>query len=105
MGHIHLAAGERWRALKWHPLESSQLPKFVYNWQRAELGRYPSGLLSLGTKNALVTLQRMETPVIYFYTKKEQTVDLTVRFPKGAITEWYPQAPEVGPSFVRPGPI
>jgi hypothetical protein len=28
-----------------------------------------------------------------------------VRFPKGGITEWYPQAPEVGPSSVRPGPL
>lgn len=91
--------------LKWNPLESSQLPKFVYNWQHAGLGRYPSGLLVLGVKNVLVTLQRMETPVVYFYTDKEQTVDLTVRFPKGGITEWYPQAAQVGPSVVPPGPM
>jgi hypothetical protein len=40
----------------------------------------------------------METPVVYFYGDKNQKVDLTVRFPKGKITEWYPQAKEVGPS-------
>jgi hypothetical protein len=91
--------------LKWNPLESSRLPGFVYSWQHAGLGRYPSGMLGLGLKSALVTLQRMETPVIYFYADKEQTVDLAVRFPKGGITEWYPQAPQVGPSFVPPGPM
>lgn len=44
-----------------------------------------------------MAMQRMETPVIYFYSDKEQTVDLKVRFPKGLITEWYPQAHEIGP--------
>lgn len=91
--------------LQWNPLETSQLPKFVYNWQRAGLGRYPTGMLSLGLKNVLVTLQRMETPVIYFYADRDQTVDLTVHFPQGGITEWYPQAPQIGPSSVPPGPI
>jgi hypothetical protein len=84
--------------LKWNPLESSQLPNFVYNWSRAGFGRYPTGMLALGTKQALVTYQRMETPVIYFYTAKEIALDLTVRLPNGGITEWYPQAAEVGPS-------
>lgn len=91
--------------MRWNPLESSRLPKFVYSWNEAGLGRFPTGLLSLGLKAALVTLQRMETPVIYFYTDKPQTVDLAVRFPKGGITEWYPQAPQIGPSVVRPGPV
>ena len=33
----------------------------------------------------------METPVIYFYSDREQTVNVRVRFPHGLITEWYPQ--------------
>jgi hypothetical protein len=33
----------------------------------------------------------METPVIYFYADKPQTVDVGVSFPEGRITEWYPQ--------------
>src|SRR6478752_336826 len=53
--------------LKWNPLESSKLPGFVYNWVNPGLGRRPTGMLALGTKSALVTLQRMETPVVYFY--------------------------------------
>src|SRR5215472_2639894 len=90
--------------LKWNPLESSRLPKFVYNWNQSGLRRVPSGMLGLGRKAALVTFQRMETPVIYFYADSEQTVDLSVGFPKGGITEWYPQAPEVGPSSFLPNP-
>jgi hypothetical protein len=62
-------------------------------------------MLALGQKGALVTLQRMETPVVYFYTAKETKVDLTVRFPNGGITEWYPQAADVGPSEYPVSPI
>ena len=90
--------------MKWNPLESSRLPKFVYNWNQSGLRRTPSGMLGLGIKAALVTYQRLETPVVYFYADKEQTVDLSVGFPKGGITEWYPQAPEVGPSSFLPSP-
>ena len=34
----------------------------------------------------------METPVLYFYASREMKVNATVRFPKGWLTEWYPQA-------------
>src|ERR1043166_8481399 len=49
------------------------------------------GLLALG-KGGMVTLQRMETPVIYFYADERQMLDVQVDFPQGQITEWYPQA-------------
>jgi hypothetical protein len=82
--------------LSWKPLETSKLPGFVYDWQKPGLGRQmrPFG------KGAMFSLQRMETPVVYFYANKEQTVDLEVKFPQGMITEWFPQAREVGPSFI-----
>jgi hypothetical protein len=38
----------------------------------------------------------METPVIYFYSGKEMDVSVKVDFPRGKITEWYPQARSVG---------
>src|SRR5438552_1586945 len=60
--------------LDWRPLESSPLPKFVFDWRRPGLGRQPAAPL-MPAKSALITLQRMETPVIYFYADKEQTVD------------------------------
>jgi hypothetical protein len=51
----------------------------------------------------------METPVLYFYTDRETSVSVNVSFPKGSITEWYPQAQQStgGVSWsnfiVRPG--
>ena len=87
--------------LEWKPLESSRLPGFVYNWFKPGLGRQPIGPLAF-TKAELLTLQRMETPVIYLYAAEPQSVDVTVKFPKGLITEWYPQASRVGPSAAKP---
>jgi len=84
--------------LPWNPLETAQLPKFVYDWNKPGLNRRPAGGLNRDTKSVFITLQRMETPVIYFYTDQERAVDVTVRFPQGLITEWYPQAHDIGPS-------
>jgi len=37
---------------------------------------------------------------------EKQTVDVSVDFPKGVITEWYPQASQIGPSTIpAPAPI
>jgi len=40
----------------------------------------------------------METPVLYFYDSREESVSVKVRFVKGVITEWYPQASRVEPT-------
>ncbi|HLK59683.1 MAG TPA: hypothetical protein VKU00_24190 [Chthonomonadaceae bacterium] len=40
-----------------------------------------------------------ETPVIYFYTNRQQDVSVKVRFPQGVWTQWYPQAAMVGPGL------
>jgi hypothetical protein len=40
----------------------------------------------------------METPVLYFYDSREETVSVSVAFSKGVITEWYPHASRVEPS-------
>jgi len=90
--------------LEWHPLESSRLPKFVYDWQHPGRGRRDTSGIGWG-KSAVSSLQRMETPVIYFYADREQTVDVSVKFPKGVITEWYPQADRIGPSTVVASPF
>lgn len=86
--------------IPWKPLTTSQLPGFVYDWQRPGLNRLRTGQIF---KGEMITLQRMETPVIYFYSDRKASVDVDVRFPHGTITEWYPQAPRVGPSMI-PGP-
>jgi hypothetical protein len=87
----------------WRPLESSKLPNFVYDWTKPGLDRMRASQLVFG-KGDIVSLQRMETPVIYFYADQSQTVDVAVHFPKGVITEWYPQARQIGPAMVRPSP-
>src|SRR5580704_6348023 len=59
--------------LSWRPLKTSELPDFVYNCSKPGLNRYSSPAPNSGpfaSKVAMVTLQRMETPVIYFYSDK-----------------------------------
>jgi hypothetical protein len=49
-------------------------------------------------------LVRMETPVLYFYAQHPVTASVEVRFPKGYITEWYPNPPTTSsndPSVIR----
>src|SRR5436305_11579770 len=75
--------------LEWNPLVTTELPGFVYDGNRAKDGARIPGPAS--GKSVFVTLQRMETPVIYFYSGAEKTVDVSVKFPQGIITEWYPQ--------------
>jgi hypothetical protein len=45
-----------------------------------------------GFKFQIPALVRMETPVLYFYSSQDTTADVRVDFPKGTMTEWYPQA-------------
>jgi len=85
-------AGKEGVALEWRPLNgSTDLPKFVHTMQSA-----PSGLRHPRSKADLAATVRMETPVIYFYANREMEVTANVQFPKGKITEWYPQARDVG---------
>src|SRR5258705_13696276 len=62
--------------LEWNPLVTTELPKFVYDRGRptgnSRLPRYAE----YSGKSALITLQRMETPVIYFYSERERKVDV-----------------------------
>lgn len=39
---------------------------------------------------------RMETPVIYFYSSAPLTANVHVDLPSGVISEWYPQATQMG---------
>ena len=90
--------------LPWRPLQTAELPKFVYAWSHPGYNRAAAGQLLYG-KGMMVTLQRMETPVIYFYSDEEITADVTVRFPQGTITEWYPQARRIGPAIQQAPPF
>lgn len=58
--------------------EETDLPEFVYDL------RDVYGVTALGVK--------METPVIYFYAPESRHVKVSVDFPEGVITQWYPAA-------------
>src|SRR4051794_18219810 len=64
---------------EWNPLVASELPKFVYDRNRPE--RLPKlSINELLGKNSTLALQRMETPVIYFYSGTPQKVNVSVQF-------------------------
>jgi hypothetical protein len=78
-GTFTSVAGAHGEDLRWMPLTgASDLPCFVH---RSDY--------NLKTSSAL---ERMETPVVYFYTQKKGTVSLRADLPSGSITEWYPKA-------------
>jgi len=79
-GTFTSVAGEDGSAIDWDALGcTTDLPRFVH-----EFGFRVKGRLR-GTV-------RMETPVMYFYSAADVDAHVKVAFPKGLITEWYPQA-------------
>src|SRR5258708_11360162 len=64
---------------KFYP-DDRDLPEFVHSRHRNIKGGLPDVYVSL------------ETPVLYFYTERELTASVRVDFPRGRMTEWYPQS-------------
>ena len=52
--------------MSWNPLSVADLPTFVYDWAKSGPSGEQSVRRLIGSKSAFQTLQRMETPVIYF---------------------------------------
>lgn len=72
-------------AVDWLPLDGPQdVPCFVDRY-RFNIKGWLSGTV------------RMETPVLYFYSREPTRVDAKVTFKQGMVTEWYPHA-EVVPN-------
>jgi len=98
-------AGSDGISLEFRPLVTSDLPDFVLD--RAKQANLFSQRFSAGdrsvytTKSTVRSLQRMETPVTYFYTDRERVVDVAVGFPKGLLTEFYPPVRMMFPVFVK----
>jgi len=83
-------AGRNGEAVEWTPLGgTSDLPCFVHRLPSGNINSNIKGPVYAGGLSATV---RMETPVLYFYTSRPQTVNVNVRFRQGLISEWYPQA-------------
>jgi hypothetical protein len=81
-------AGSDGQAMDWLPLTAStDLPSFVEHFREVHF------------KGGLRGTIRMETPVLYFYSPRENTVSVNVSFAKGLITEWYPHADSANPAL------
>jgi hypothetical protein len=78
-GTFSTFSGSDGKPLKFYP-DDRLLPEFVY-------GNHPQ--VKAGRPEVTVSL---ETPVVYFYSDRDRTVSLHVDFPKGLMTDWYPQA-------------
>ncbi|HEV3006788.1 MAG TPA: hypothetical protein VGX78_20125, partial [Pirellulales bacterium] len=76
--------------LDFRPLADVELPAFVYD-------RPMQGTFWLGKGRR--ARQRMETPVIYFYTDRPREVSVRVEFPRGLLTEFYPPPQTVLPTY------
>lgn len=86
-GTFTIVSGSDGRPLSWYQpgAELDQLPLFVNS-------------NPFGSKAAFrPSLLRMETPVIYFYPKQPMPLKVSVSFPQGRITEWFP-APRFPPA-------
>lgn len=91
-GTFTSVAAPNGQAVDWRPLSGPQdLPCFVTELtpQTIQMMKFVQNGNWLKSMFATV---RMETPVLYFYSPDETTVDVRVRFPHGFITEWYPAA-------------
>jgi hypothetical protein len=86
---------------QWAPAIATDLPEFVYSRAVNNGGFTDVSLAGDAGKDSFQAFVRMETPVIYFYSAIEREVDVRVDFPEGRITEWYPQATNVGPHAAR----
>ena len=78
-GTFSTFSGSDGKNLKFYPYDSD-LPEFVYGYQKHAKAGPEGGLISL------------ETPVLYFYSDHPLTASVQVEFPQGTMTEWYPHA-------------
>ncbi len=81
-------AGADGQAVEWRPLSGpSDLPCFVTTLNPNSVKILPQDGIP-----GLKALVRMETPVLYFYSPAAMTARVSVGFPRGLFSEWYPQA-------------
>jgi hypothetical protein len=79
-GTFSTFSGSNGTNLRFYPYDND-LPDFVHGYLPKNSKARPEG----GTIS-------LETPVLYFYSDKALTASVRVDFPKGILTEWYPQA-------------
>ena len=67
--------------------DQSDLPNFVEVWK----------------KQAVVRPMVIEKPILYFYTQKAQNINVSVTYPHGVFTQWWPKPNSFYPYPPRPG--
>jgi hypothetical protein len=94
-GTFTTVAGPDGQAVNWLPLSgANDLPCFVDHFKDSFPKWSPNGKV-MPYQEARAQLKgkvRMETPVLYFYSPREETLDIKVSFQNGFISEWYPPA-------------
>jgi hypothetical protein len=68
----------------------------------ADLPCFVNRATGIPDKSRLWATVRMETPVLYFYSPSDMKVDVSVRFPLGLMTEYFPPAAVRGGSISWP---
>ena len=84
-------SGSNGAQLDFRPLLNEDLPSFVLD-RESQFG------VPVFTKSRIRAKIRMETPVTYFYTDVERTIQANVGFPKGLLTEFYPPVDKLTPA-------
>jgi hypothetical protein len=78
--------------------EEEALPSFVHG-----RGQMVPGLMSAGGKSLegqpQAVTQKLETPVLYFYGAGAAHLRVRVDFPRGVVSEWYPDSVTFGPEL------
>ena len=96
-GTFTTVAGLDGRPIEWLPLGGpADLPCFVEHFDNnpfiKSAPNWGAQLSYADARSRLKAKVRMETPVLYFYAPREQTVNVKVDFRGGLVTEWYPKA-------------
>jgi hypothetical protein len=97
-GTFTTIAGPDGKTAEWLPLGGpNDLPCFVDRYQNVIFKSLVVGVPSVpvdyyNARKKLLGSVRMETPVLYFYSPEARKVQVKVDFPRGFITEWYPDA-------------
>lgn len=93
--------------LDFRSVAGDDLPKFVMDRAKQAALNQNRHLVETGklfTKAVVSSRQRMETPVTYFYTDQERIVDVSVEFPRGLLTEFFPAVRQFGPDYKKDQP-
>lgn len=87
--------------LPFNTLFGLDLPEFVMNRQKQALRENPKLQIPVAFQKGggAAALQRMETPVVYFYADAPGTVNVEVEFPQGSLTEFYPPVRSMAPPY------